>query len=423
MSAALARRIEFESRKLDDVAGPALLVDIDSACLVGGNPAALAALGVAALPPGGLALDRATPALAAIESAARRAAPYPFILWTAGASRTLMLRAERLAIDHARIYLLAMREPVSAGEVASRSPAATEAAPPPVPSSAPAPRNDAEILSEIGRRIREGLGAGAGAAKPPPPRSDKASSETAADAPTPDGPWPGYRVLSERDLATLAHELRTPLATIRAMAEAVRDQKLGPASEKIIEYAGDIYASAAHALEVLDATLGAAAPEPRIGRIDANHLLAECVSGVRSLAEKAGVRISAAPAARLPQILADERTLKQILLNLLTNALKHTPAGGEIVASTAYRVDGPVRIEVRDTGRGMSEEDVAQIEAETEADRQGAPPAGKAGGLGLPLVRRLAAANGAEFGIDSKPGRGTRVFLTFGRDRVAAGPA
>ncbi len=419
MSAALARRIEFESRKLDDVAGPALLVDIDSACLVGANPAALVALGVAALPPGGLALDRATPALAAIEASARRAAVHPFIFWTAGASRTLSLRAELLPIEHARIYLLIAPEPGRAGLESARA-TGTAAAPPVSPASAV--RDDAAILSEIGRRIREGLGSAAPAAKNPAAKS--AISPSAADEPaSPDRPWPGYRVLSERDLATLAHELRTPLATIRAMAEAVRDEKLGPASAKIIEYAGDIYASAEHALEVLDATLGVAAPEPRIGRLDANHLLAECVSGVRSLAEKAGVRITAAPAAGLPQILADERTLKQILLNLLTNALKHTPAGGEIVASTAYRVDGPVRIEVRDTGRGMSEEDVAQIEDETEADRQGAPPAGKAGGLGLPLVRRLAAANGAEFGIDSKPGRGTRVFLTFGRDRVAAGPA
>lgn len=420
MSAALARRIEFESRKLDDVAGPALLVDIDSACLVGANPPALAALGVAALPPGGLALDRATPALAAIEAAARRAAVHPFIFWTAGVSRTLSLRAELLPIEHARIYVLRALEPAGIAGSPAR-PSETKAASPPV-SPPPAVRDDAAILSEIGRRIREGLGGAAPAARPTTAQSAHAAP-AAKETPPPDRPWPGYRVLSERDLATLAHELRTPLATIRAMAEAVRDQKLGPASEKIIEYAGDIYATADHALEVLDATLGAAAPEPRIARIDANHLLAECVSGVRSLAEKARVRISAAPAAGLPQILADERTLKQILLNLLTNALKHTPAGGEIVASTAYRVDGPVRIEVRDTGRGMSEEDVAQIEAETEADRQGVPPAGKAGGLGLPLVRRLAAANGAEFGIDTKPGRGTRVFLTFGRDRVAAGSA
>jgi signal transduction histidine kinase len=107
------------------------------------------------------------------------------------------------------------------------------------------------------------------------------------------------------------------------------------------------------------------------------------------------------------------------MLNLVTNALKHTPSGGEVTVTTAYRVDGPIRVEVRDNGRGITAEDLVAIEAEIEADRNGLPPTNPSGGLGLPLVRRMAAANGAEFGIDSRPGHGTRVFLTFGRDRVA----
>jgi signal transduction histidine kinase len=139
------------------------------------------------------------------------------------------------------------------------------------------------------------------------------------------------------------------------------------------------------------------------------------------LAERSDIQLGHALAAGLPPVLADERALRQILLNLLSTALRHTPAGGEISVTTAYRVDGPVRIEVRDTGPGISSEDLAAIEAEIDSERQGLPPPAGAGGLGLPLVCRLAQANGAEIGIDSKPGRGTRVFLTFARERVAQG--
>lgn len=416
MSNPPTRILEHESQRLEALDGPALLVSAGaSPRLLAANRSGLAALGLETLPSGGIALDRATPAIARLGEAGG-AGSQPFVFWINGQPRTLVAVAEPVASIGSHVWRLASE----ATAHKSADPPSAEAEP------ASEQAQDARTLAEIARRIREGLGGGLSPADPRPQRAGGAvpasGTEPASDAAEPSDAlkaWPGLRVVSERDLATLAHEIRTPLAAIRAMAEAIRDERLGPiGNARYAEYAADIFNSADHAIEVLGAMV-TDQPVLKVMRIDPHVIILACLSELRPLAQRSGLILSTSLAAGLPPILADARTIKQILLNLLSNAIRHTPPGGEVLVSTAYRVDGPIRIEVRDTGAGIAPEDIARVEAESEADGQGLPPMASTRGIGLPLVRRLAGLNGAELGIDSRPGHGTRVFLTFGHDRVA----
>jgi signal transduction histidine kinase len=217
--------------------------------------------------------------------------------------------------------------------------------------------------------------------------------------------------------ARLAHELRTPLSAVIAYAEVLKDEHFGPhANPRYRSYARDIYRSARHALGVIDAMLG---DPQRAGRrqlsftdLEPAVVVEGCVAVARPLAEGAGLELEANYAAGLPRLVADEVSLRQMLLNLLTNAVKFARPGDRIAVAVACEGDGPLDIVVADTGPGM----------EPGPDRRGGDPAhdrrGKGLGLGLPLTRALAEANGASLTVDSAPGRGTRVTISFGKDRL-----
>jgi signal transduction histidine kinase len=231
------------------------------------------------------------------------------------------------------------------------------------------------------------------------------------------------------DLARLAHELRTPLGAIAALAEIMRDERLGPLGERRYRsYAADIHDSAAHAMSILAAfleggatshfTRGQDAPPPMdFVDLDIGELAKGAISSLKPLADRAGVRLDLEIAPMLPRLIADRRSLRQIINNLVSNALKFTPPRGQVVVSVSHQSTGPIMLEVADTGDGMTA-------AELERARSGAvAPASirrRSGGtgFGLPLVRSLAAASGATLAIDSAPGKGTRVTLAFASDRV-----
>jgi signal transduction histidine kinase len=112
----------------------------------------------------------------------------------------------------------------------------------------------------------------------------------------------------------------------------------------------------------------------------------------------------------LPAALADARSVRQIVLNLLSNSLKCTPAGGQIIVSTALNGEGEIALRVRDTGVGMSESEIA---AALEPFRQLSTSPRGGTGLGLPLTKAMTEANRAKFRLTSAPNQGTRVEILF----------
>ena len=209
--------------------------------------------------------------------------------------------------------------------------------------------------------------------------------------------------------ARLAHELRTPLSAVIAYAEILKNEHFGPlANPRYKEYACDIFESARHALGVIDSMLQgerARSDLPALAFVDLDpaDVVDRCMTVARPLAARAGLALDAELPERLPRVIADELSLRQMLLNLLSNAIKFAHTGDKVAIAVDYDCGGPLRISVSDTGPGMCE----------------APKREAAGlGLGLPLTRALAAANGASVAIESAPGRGTRVTIAFAKDRV-----
>lgn len=230
--------------------------------------------------------------------------------------------------------------------------------------------------------------------------------------------------------ASLAHELKTPLSAIAAAAEIMKDERLGPlGTARYGGYAADIYGSAQHALGVIDRMLGGRAGPAQdaagqafdFAELDPAALLRAAVSQLAPLAERAGIALTLELTPRLPHVVADATSLRQIVFNLVTNALKFTGEGGRVTVAARYAGDGPLTISVSDTGSGMTESEVARLLAPDPGARPARTRAadGTTGlGLGLPLVQALARANGAELVIESAPGRGTSASVVLGKDRV-----
>ncbi len=227
-------------------------------------------------------------------------------------------------------------------------------------------------------------------------------------------------------LAKISHEIRTPLNAIIGFSEVMMDERFGPiGNERYRQYLKDIYASGGHLISLLNDLVDLSKIEA--GRLDLtfvgvnlNDLIQQCVAIMQQQANRERVIIRTSLSANLPQIIADARSMRQIALNLLSNSIKFTGAGGQVIVSTALTDDQEVVLRVRDTGSGMSEKD---LETALEPFRQVATSAhwGSSGtGLGLPITKALVEANHARFRIASEVGDGTLVEVAFPTTRVLA---
>ncbi|MFM9976116.1 MAG: PAS domain S-box protein [Beijerinckiaceae bacterium] len=225
-------------------------------------------------------------------------------------------------------------------------------------------------------------------------------------------------------LAKVSHEIRTPLNAIIGFSQVMIAESFGPiGNERYRQYAKDINASGEHIVslvnDLLDLSKVASGKlELSFGSVDVNAIVAGCVAMIQPQANAGKVIVRSQLGAHLPMVVADERSVRQIVINLLSNAAKFTEAGGQVIASTSFTDSGEVVIRVRDTGIGMGEDDVRRA---LEPFRQIPGPRSSGGtGLGLPLTKALAEANRANFALHSEPGKGTLVEVTFPSTRVLA---
>ncbi len=228
-------------------------------------------------------------------------------------------------------------------------------------------------------------------------------------------------------LARISHEIRTPLNAIIGFSELMIDEKFGPiVNDRYRDYLRDINKSGNHVLDLVNDLLDiskieAGEQEMSYEAVSLNETLSEAVAMLQPQANRNRVIIRSSFASRLPDVVADLRSIRQIALNLLSNAVRYTQAGGQVIVSTAYEPTGDVVLRVRDTGVGMSQGEIEQALKPFRQINALKRPRGDGTGLGLPLTKAMVEANRARFAISSAPGEGTMVEIVFPSTRVLAG--
>ena len=226
-------------------------------------------------------------------------------------------------------------------------------------------------------------------------------------------------------LSGMSHELRTPLNAIIGFSELIERESFGPlANEKYAEYVTDIHASGSHLLDLVNDILDIAAVESgrlelNEGILDVGAIAETAFRMVKSHAETGGIELTRALDPHLSGLFADERKVKQIVLNLLTNAVKFTPEGGRVSFEARLEVDAMALV-VADTGVGMNEDSLTkaltkfgQVNSELSRNNQGT-------GLGLPLVKGLMEAHGGTLELTSEIGVGTTATVRFPKERIVS---
>jgi signal transduction histidine kinase len=227
-------------------------------------------------------------------------------------------------------------------------------------------------------------------------------------------------------LANMSHELRTPLNAIIGFSEMMLREVLGSlGNEQYRAYVGDIHASGTHLLQIINDILDLSKAEA--GKIDLAEDVFDLRDVMRSVRQLTAGRVQAGELTQsfelpegLPPLSGDERKTKQVLLNLITNAVKFTPAGGSITISAQWEVEMGLAITICDTGIGIPESDLErvlkpfeQVDSSLSRQHQGT-------GLGLPLVKAIMELHGGRLELKSEFGVGTQVTVIFPPERVLA---
>ncbi len=227
-------------------------------------------------------------------------------------------------------------------------------------------------------------------------------------------------------LATMSHELRTPLNAIIGFSEIIGTEVLGPVgSVRYRGYAEDIHASGQHLLDLINDILDLSKVESGMDELHEEdleiHEVAKSVLRlVQQRAQKHGVGLSLKLPDNLPTLRADRRKLKQILVNLLANAIKFTEAGGSVVLGVRCGADHGFEFQVIDTGIGIASEDIpkalsqfGQVDSTLGRRHEGT-------GLGLPLTKALVELHGGSLDLQSQSNVGTTVTVHFPAERVSS---
>jgi len=223
-------------------------------------------------------------------------------------------------------------------------------------------------------------------------------------------------------LANMSHEFRTPLNAIIGFAEVLKLPIYGPLNSQQAEYVEDIHLSGQHLLNLVNEILELSKAEA--GKLDLHEeptsvdmLLDDCVRLIHIRARQVGLTLIRLPLEHEVSLLVDPVKARQILMNLLTNAIKFTPAGGRIVLGAEAMPCGGIEIAVADTGIGMTAEQIERafepfVQIDNKFNRQY-----DGTGLGLTLSRRLIELHGGNLKIESTPGIGTtaRIYIPAGR--------
>jgi two-component system cell cycle sensor histidine kinase PleC len=228
-------------------------------------------------------------------------------------------------------------------------------------------------------------------------------------------------------LANMSHELRTPLNAILGFSEIISQECFGPVgSERYRDYAGDIHTSGAHLLSLINDLLDVAKIESgrmdiALNPLDAARTFDLALKLISANAREKQQSLVIAVEETAPPLYADERAVKQILINLVSNAVKFTPVGGRIDVIAGRAANGDFQILVRDNGPGIPDDKLEMIftpfnQVDNRFDRQAGGT-----GLGLALVRGLAQLHGGNAWVESEFGRGCSVFVTLPVNQPQAG--
>ncbi|HEY4137512.1 MAG TPA: ATP-binding protein, partial [Casimicrobiaceae bacterium] len=218
-------------------------------------------------------------------------------------------------------------------------------------------------------------------------------------------------------LANMSHELRTPLNAIIGFSEVLLERFFGDVNEKQDDYLKDIHSSGKHLLSLINDILDlskveAGRMELEPASFDVSSALSNAMTLIRERAQRHGITLGQDVDPMLGEIVADERKFKQILLNLLTNAVKFTPDGGQINVS-ARKDDSQAVIAVRDTGIGIAAEDQAAVFEEFRQVGHDYTRKAEGTGLGLALTRKFVELHGGQIRVDSEPGKGSTFTFTI----------
>jgi signal transduction histidine kinase len=219
----------------------------------------------------------------------------------------------------------------------------------------------------------------------------------------------------------MSHELRTPLNAIIGFAEIISSQLFGPVGlPRYVEYAGNIRQGGRHLLAIISSVLDLAKSEAgklqlTVETVDLRMVLSDCVTLMGEQCRQAGLTIDSEPASEPLAVMGEPAKLRQIFLNLLSNAAKFTEAGGRISLRAGPRSQDQIAVVVADTGIGMAPEHIPialtpfeQIDSRLARRYEGT-------GLGLPLAKALVELHGGRISIESQPGKGTQVTVALPR--------